>query len=536
MEQVQHIAVRITAAYQGAEAVRELSKPTILIGRASDNEVPDLDLSADVCVSRRHALLHVRNGVCWLTDLGSRFGTHVNGRDVRDQGEWRLCPEDVVLIGETTLRFQTLAESGPGVACVAPAGTDPAALRIIKAVSTDRAAAVLGGLKGSQLDARLALLLELPLQFGTTENPDQVFQVIMQRVVSIIPAAKRGALVLSKGESEALLLKAFVSADQPVVSESLARRAMKEGRGFIWQRGAESDISRSVRELSIENGMYAPLCCGNQILGVLCVDSPHPADHFTEDDLRLLIAVAEYAAVAVANQELRTSLQRQTQVLERLLANFSPNLRHVLLDLARQGRLRPGGIKSEVCILFADLSGFTAKASTMDTTDTLEMLNEYMPALAGAVFQRNGVIDKYIGDAVLAVFGSPQSDLHQHENAVRAATAMLAALREINQRRTGRKEPTCDLRIGIHCGEVIHGFIGATDRLEFTVIGDAVNRASRFCQHASPGEILISREMYERVFNLLVAEKTSITPKEGELVAYRIKEVRKPASPLAEAG
>ncbi|MBZ5706858.1 MAG: FHA domain-containing protein, partial [Acidobacteriia bacterium] len=127
-------------------------------------------------------------------------GTQVNGRDIRSQGECRLSAEDVVQVGETTLRFQTLPESGGG-APASPTAADPAHLHIVKAVSTDRAAAELSGMKGSQLDARLALLLELPLQFGTTENPDQVFQIMMQRVVSLIPAAKRGRSRFSSGAS-----------------------------------------------------------------------------------------------------------------------------------------------------------------------------------------------------------------------------------------------------------------------------------------------------------------------------------------------
>lgn len=535
MDPTQQNSVRITVRYRGTETVRELAKPTVLIGRVSEAERPDLDLFPDARVSRRHALLQVRQGVAWLLDLGSRSGTQVNGRNIRNQGEWRLFPEDLVVVGETSLRIQTASGTGPSTPAPAPASAEATALRIVKAVNTEPAAAVVGAMTAGPLDPRLALLLELPLQFGSTENPDQVFQLIVQRVVALLPAAKRGALVLCEEDGDGLVLKAFVSADQPVVSESLARRAMKEARGFIWQRGSQADISRSVHEFAIENGMYAPLCWGNQTLGVLCVDSPHATDRFTEDDLRLLIAVAEYAALAVANHQLHIRLQRQAQVLERLLANFSPRLRHVLLDLAQHGRLRPGGIRSEVSILFGDLSGFTARAATLDTTDTLEMLNDYMPALAGAVFEHNGVIDKYMGDAVLAVFGSPQPDLHQHENAVRAAATMLVALREINQRRASRHEATCELRIGIHCGEVIHGFVGAADRLEFTVIGDAVNRASRFCQHASPGEILVSQELYQRTFTLLVAEKTTIRPKEGEWVAYRIKTIRPPLTP-AEAG
>ena len=528
--------VRFTCRYRGGETVREFTAAVVVIGRPSDTEVPDLDLSPDTCVSRRHAQVAIREGVAWVTDLGSRFGTLVNGHDIRGQGDWQLSPGDTVTIGESLLSVETAARSEKRPSEDAHAGKDTGTLHIVKTVNTERAGAVLGQMASCPVDPRLALLLDLPLHLGTSDNPDQVLQLIMQRIVGLIPAAKRGALLLRKAEGEALLLKAYVSADQPVVSEALTRRAMQERRGFIWQRGGAGDPSRSVRELRIENGMYAPLCWGEGVLGVLCVDSPSEADRFSEDDLRLLIAVAQYAALAVANQELRDSLERQSKLLERLLANFSPGLRHVLLDLARQGRLRPGGLKSEVTILFADLSGFTAQVAKLDTADTLDMLNHYMPALASAVFQCNGVIDKYMGDAILAVFGSPQPDLRQHENALRAAMGMLDTLREINQQRRTRQEPVCELRIGIHCGEVIHGFIGAAERLEFTVIGDAVNRASRFCQHAKPGEILLSHEMWQRVFNLLVAEKTVINPKEGEWPAYRVKEVRPPDTPANLTG
>jgi adenylate cyclase len=107
----------------------------------------------------------------------------------------------------------------------------------------------------------------------------------------------------------------------------------------------------------------------------------------------------------------------------------------------------------------------------------------------------------------------------------RAALAMQAATEKLNAGRAAQGLPACQMGIGIHCGEVIHGFIGTTERLEFTVIGDAVNRASRYCDGAGGGEILISPEMRARVWRAFSLEETRIATKhEGELPAYRVKQ------------
>ena len=132
-----------------------------------------------------------------------------------------------------------------------------------------------------------------------------------------------------------------------------------------------------------------------------------------------------------------------------------------------------------------------------------------------------------MGDAILAVFGSPEADPDQHEKAVRAALAMQESIQTTNLRRAGRNLPTCDIGIGIHSGEVLHGFIGTAERLEFTVIGEAVNRASRYCSGAGRSEIVISPEVFEHVFRLVQAEKTTIPTKhEGDFIAYRVRQLK----------
>lgn len=102
----------------------------------------------------------------------------------------------------------------------------------------------------------------------------------------------------------------------------------------------------------------------------------------------------------------------------------------------------------------------------------------------------------------------------------------------MNAVRAKRGQITCDIGIGVHCGEVFHGFIGALERIEFMVIGDVVNRASRYCDGAGVGEVLISPEMYQRVWEMVGEEKTIIKTKhEGNLPAYRIVELKDSHSP-----
>ncbi len=240
-----------------------------------------------------------------------------------------------------------------------------------------------------------------------------------------------------------------------------------------------------------------------------------------------MLAVAHYAALAATQNQLQDELRRSAALLGRLLTNFSPKTRGQLLARAGRGRLRLGGEKSEVVILESDIRGFTALSAGMDTDDVVDLLNDYFSALVDAIFRHDGTVDKFIGDAVLAVFGSPEPDALRHEKAVRAALAMQAAMAEVSERRRRRGRATCAIGIGIHCGEVLHGFIGSNERMELTIIGDAVNWTARYCAAATSGEILISPALHQRMWRLIDSELIAIeTKQEGRLAAYRLKGLR----------
>ena len=379
-------------------------------------------------------------------------------------------------------------------------------------------------------ERRLRLLYDLPLQFAEEEDLHALFGLILKRMVELIPSAERGALLVIDPVYGKLALRASIPEDDPPISRTLIQRAVGEERGFIWSRQEEVDVSQSIRNLGMQSGMYAPLLWKGEVQGVVCVDSQHHSAVFTEDDLRFMLCVAHYAAAAVANHFLQLDLTQNNTVLQRLLTNFSPALRGKLLEKARHDALQPGGEKSNVTLLMSDIRGFTRLTEGMDSAVVVEMLNEYFSALVEAVFEHNGTVDKFIGDAILAVFGSPEADEDQQKHAVDAALAMHEAMNRVNDARKRRGAVTCEIGIGLHYGEVLHGFIGAEERLEFTVIGETVNRTARYCDGAGPGETLISPQLHSHVADEYETRpKTIPTKHEGDFDGQLVIGARKGA-------
>lgn len=370
---------------------------------------------------------------------------------------------------------------------------------------------------------KLALLYELPLQLGAEADLSSLLNRIVEKMLEVTSGANHGALLVRDRKTDQLLLKAWLPRERPFVSLTLAERAVQGKEGLIWRRDVPGTIP-SLAEDQSEAGMYAPLLWQGRALGVLCLGTRKVGHVFQTDDLQLLVAVAHYAAMAVANHELQEELRTESTLLKRMLTNFSPRVQKVLLERAARGKLALGGERSEVTILFSDIRGFTKLASSMPADDVGDMLNDFFPVLVEALFRYNGAVDKFIGDAILAVFGSPEPDPNQYTNAVQAAWDMQCALSALNKARSSKGQVICEMGIAIHCGEVLHGFIGTRDRMEFTVVGDPVNRTARYCAGAQPGEILISPDLHQRVWRSVEVEPCTISTKhEGDFAAFRVK-------------
>lgn len=509
--------MRVVYSFQGRQSVFEAATDTVVIGRPREGLLVHLDLTPDQSVSRPHARIWMEGRECWIEDLGSRRGTQVAGEEIKGRGKRRLRRTDTVRVGETSLRVELEPEPPRGPA----APEDHPATEIAESVTATEATLTGFDVATSEAERRLALLCELPLAFGAATRLDNLLQTIVERLVKVIPGAARGALLVIDPATGQLLLKAHVPTGRPSVSVTLAQRAVTQREGFIWRLGGDPSDSQ-IADRS-ESGMYAPLLWKGEALGVLSVVNREGARAFTSRDLELLLAVAHHAAMAVASHRMQEDLRSTAAVLGRLLTSFSPKVRQTLVERARHGRLRQGGQKSEITILCSDIRGFTRLTAQMETDDVVDLLNDYFPALVEVIFRYDGTVDKFVGDGILAVFGSPEPDERQHEKAVRAALAMQEAMRARNAARAGRGQVTCEIGIGVHCGDVLHGFIGAAEQMEFTVIGDAVNMAARYCDGAAGGEILISPEVHQRVWRLVETEPVSVETKhEGRLSAYRV--------------
>ncbi|MFZ3217988.1 MAG: adenylate/guanylate cyclase domain-containing protein [Candidatus Acidiferrales bacterium] len=507
-----------------------MDESDFVLGRAHENSPVLFDLSPDKKISRAHARIWKEGKGYWLEDLQSSRGTRLNGVEITGMGKQRIHTGDVIVVGETTLRIESLElqdalaqtsylENGAKLAAEnqqADAGVNIA--RNLDATVFDPAP-TRGA--GNAWALRLRLICELPLQFAAKTELKELLPTIVDRLVELIPNGESWALALLDPKTNTLLLKAHRSRYEPHVSDSLSRRAIGGRQAFIWNRAVPGDISGTILQSAIVTGMYAPLLWQDEAFGVICAESRSPENVFGEEDLRLIVFMAQYAAMAVGSHRLQEKLRDESVLSAKLLRQFSPKVAERILT--HRGHLRLGGEQSEVTILNWDIRGFTMLTREMQPDETVEMLNDYFAALVPIIFAQQGTIDKFMGDAILAVFGSPEHDPKQYEHAILAAVEMLAAAARVNESRRARGLPCAESGIGIHCGEVVHGFVGTADRMEFTVIGDVVNKAARYCTAAGGGQVLISPEVHERVWRIVQVEKTTIETKhEGNFTAYRV--------------
>lgn len=193
---------------------------------------------------------------------------------------------------------------------------------------------------------------------------------------------------------------------------------------------------------------------------------------------------------------------------EKMKEAFGKFVNEQIADMAMKGEIKLGGERKDVTIFFSDIRSFTAISESMQPEQVVEFLNEYMTAMVDCVNETHGIVDKYIGDAIMAVWGTPISHGNDAENAVNGALMMRESLRKFNEGRGGEGKPIIKIGCGINTGPVLAGQIGSSSRMEYTVIGDAVNLASRVEALNKPfgTDVLITSDTYARVKDIFDVE------------------------------
>ena len=183
-------------------------------------------------------------------------------------------------------------------------------------------------------------------------------------------------------------------------------------------------------------------------------------------------------------------------------------------DVAEQlmsGQITLGGEAREVSILFCDIRGFTSLTQGMPPAEVIQMLNEHMTTLTSVVYENDGMVDKFVGDLIMAVFGAPKARGNDTYNAARCAMRMILERVKLNETSSHK----ISIGIGIATGEVVAGNMGSIDRLNYTVLGERVNLASRLCSKAAPMEIVIDEGTKAKLGDRITVESLPPTALKG---------------------
>ncbi len=187
-----------------------------------------------------------------------------------------------------------------------------------------------------------------------------------------------------------------------------------------------------------------------------------------------------------------------------------------------------GGKRADITVLFADIRNFTTISETMDPNSVTDILNEYFSAMVPIIENNNGILNKFMGDAILAIFGEPERENENHAlNAVKCACSMIKKVRLLQEKWMDEGKPKIEIGIGISSGEAFIGNIGSQERLEYTVIGDTVNTASRIENYNKiyKTNLLISEGTYERVkenIDVIIIKDVTIKGKANKINLYEV--------------
>ncbi|MFN7975248.1 MAG: adenylate/guanylate cyclase domain-containing protein [Acidobacteriota bacterium] len=335
-----------------------------------------------------------------------------------------------------------------------------------------------------------ALIKVQPLQ--------DVLEMVMNLVFEHIHA-ERGFLMLYREETKKLEPVVVKYRDtnevQPeiTISKTIADRVYKD-RVSILTSDAQVDPrftgGESIRFLGIRSAMCAPLWSEDKVIGIIHVDSAMKTATFTEGDLGLLTALSNYAAVGIERARLNAAVESERALRNRLERYHSPNVVKRILEGTSSAEGEDDAKEMEITVLFSDVVGFTPLSETLAPAEVAKLLNTYFTIMADVIFKYEGTLDKFIGDAIMAVFGAPFHQEDHAERAIKVALEMLEELRIFNQSRTDAVK--LEVRTGINSGRAVVGNIGSASRVDFTVLGDAVNVASRIeSSVARPNTIMI---------------------------------------------
>lgn len=463
----------------------------LTVGRATDNDI----IIPDPLASRHHLEFFEEGNKVKVSDLNSSNGTYIDGENV--EGTITFNTNQVLVVGKSKFVLKKLDDSFEE--------------------EKDE--------KKIDDNSSLFIINQLGKILLHTNTLNDLFESVLELITQIIQSEityvfyyKEKQVVEDYVKNVNEPLYHFVPS--PMLLEIL--KNLSEPQLFFDQNIIEK------MEIDACCILVAPFISENKFLGgFILVNKFRETHEFNSADSDILNVVASMISIGIQVDMLRENIKQETIYRNNLERFHSPDVVNLILKQTSEKKEVALDVKKiETTIFFSDIKDFTPLSERLEPEELADLLNEYFDIMTNIIFKYHGSVNKYIGDAIMALFGAPFSYGNDPKFAVTAALEMLEELKVFNKRVAENKR--ISIRIGINTGMVVAGNIGSKSRMEYTVLGDTVNVASRLEGVAPENGLLIGENTYFYIKDLFQFKDVGYLKLKGKEKKVKAFQVIKP--------
>jgi adenylate cyclase len=427
------------------------------IGRRADNLIVIYDLSA----SRVHAEINydAKTDMLIINDLDSTNGTYVNRE--RLSSPKKLRNNDLIRIGEHVIDVSQVLT---GEQLPKPAGTQPLTRDVVL----------------ESIDQHAVLMYEVAGKLNTVLDIDSALHEVSKMI----------RVALGADKCEVILARQFDRLSELGFPTSIAQMVIERRSAVILPdvSSEEEHFGKSAFLFRVMSALCVPVISGDDLLGLIYMYKTDPEERpFNQRDFQLAVAISHQAALTISRLTLLERVQEEQRIRQLLQRFVSPaEAEYIFQSFQENGRL-PQLAEHRVSVMFADIADSTGLAESLGPQRFGELLNRYYQDMTDIIFEYNGLIDKFLGDGIMAVFGMTGKMGRHETRAVEAGLAMLNHIQAITHELPG----PISIGVGVNTGVVVAGYVDTKQRVEFTVLGDTVNVAAGLERQARPNRLLV---------------------------------------------
>ncbi len=478
----------------GKPQEHQLTPGKTTLGRQSNNDITVVDVSA----SRKHAEITFdkKKNTVKVTDLKSTNGTFVNRR--RISGACDINNNDSIRIGGyvITIKYKDSQEKVPQRRKM---DSRPLTRELIL----------------ESLDQHAVLMYDVARELNTVVDIDTA----LSKVASLMERAM-GADVC-----KVILADQFFQLQELGFPTTIARKAIKEQSAVIVpnMNAQPEQFGKSAFLMQVQSALCVPVMAGNEVIGLIYLyktqsDRVRP---FDKNDVELAVAISHQTALTIQRMYLLDRVREQNKVRQLLQRFLSPAEAELLVEnYLATGKL-PELAENTLSILFIDIVNSTGMAEEMSPQKFGDILGHYYQDMTDIVFKYDGIVNKYMGDGVMAVFGMIGDESNHEINATRAGLAMLRHIEKDFQ----QHRENFQVGVGVNTGTVLAGYLGTKQRVELTIVGDTVNVAFRLQDMAKPNRLLVAPGTVAGISGQYQTQRVGAVTVKGRLTPVQVYEV-----------